>query len=455
MKRSGLRPALAARTVLSVTVLLAPAAAPAAGAAATPAEVRGMARPARPASCVEVPAGTPVQPALDAAEDGAAVCLGAGTHAGPLRIGRGLVVWGPPEAVIRSQGEGTTVQLEGTGTSLLGVSVSGSGGRYDTMDAALRLEGEGLRVEGVRVDGPMFGITVEKSHGVTLRGNAVAGSGGHALGLRGDSIRLWETTGSLVEDNLVEKGRDVVVWYSKDNVVRGNTVRGGRYGTHLMYSHGCLVEENRYLGDVVGIFVMYSRDVTLRKNLVADASGAAGIGLGIKESGRVTAVDNVFLHDTVGAYLDDTPQREDEPNLFARNVFRLGEAGVVFHGAARWTTFEGNSFRDNLVAVRVEGGGDARGVVFRGNDFDDYAGYDLDGDGAGDVAFELRSLSSDLVSRYPDLALFRGSPVLSLVNAASELVPLLAPKTVLVDERPRMAALPVVLPEGLEVQRAD
>lgn len=397
--------------------------------------------PARPEGCREVAAGSSLQPVLDAARAGESLCLGSGDVRGPVRIPAGVTVWGRRDTVVRSSGDGTTVRLEGEGARVLGVTVDGSGGRFDTLDAAVLVRADRAEVEGVTVRNAVFGILVEKAHGVVLRGNHVVGTGGSALGMRGDGIRLWETRDSVVEGNRVEDSRDVVVWYSSRNQVRRNTVSSGRYGTHFMYSHDNVVEDNRYLGNEVGIFVMYSRNIALRRNVLADASGAAGMGLGLKESGNITALDNRFIRNTVGLYLDTSPLQAEDSNLFERNVFRLGDVGVVFHSSEQRNTFRANSFRDNHAPVQVEGGGDALGVAWHGNDFDDYAGYDLDGDGVGDVPYELRSLSSDLVARYPDLAFFRGSPTLGLLRAAGELLPLFAPRPVLRDAAPRMTAL--------------
>ena len=125
--------------------------------------------------------------------------------------------------------------------------------------------------------------------------------------MRGDGIRLWEVRESRIESNRLRDGRDLVVWYSPGNRIASNHVSGGRYGTHLMYSHGNAIEDNRYEGNVVGVFVMYSRDVEIRDNLLARSHGAAGVGLGVKESGNLTVVDNLFLQNTTGTYLDTSP----------------------------------------------------------------------------------------------------------------------------------------------------
>ncbi len=409
--------------------------------------------PPRPLVCLDVPEGTPLQAALDASAPGAALCLAPGTYAGPVSITLRRSVWGPREAIIRSTGGGTTVRLEGEDTALLGVTVDGSGHRFDMLDAAVHVTGFAPRVEGVAVKNATFGVLVEKARRASIRGNTVNGDNRSALGLRGDSIRLWETYESLVEGNLVEHGRDLVVWYSSDNVVRGNLVRDARYGTHLMYSHRNVIEDNVYLHTVVGIFLMYSRDVFVRRNTAAGAAGAAGMGLGLKESGNLVVVVNVFVRDTIGVYIDNSPMQQNEHNWFRGNHFRLGESAVVFLSSTHRNHFSDNAFRDNLTSVRVEGGGDALDVTWERNDFDEYAGYDFDHDGFGDVPFELRSLGNDLISKTPELQLFRGSPALALLNAASELVPLFTPKTLLRDLSPRLVPLP--LPPHVELLRAD
>jgi len=303
----------------------------------------------------------------------------------------------------------------------------------------VRIEGTDVRVEGVKIRNATFGLLAEKSRQLLLRGNEVDGNPEQALGMRGDAIRLWETSDSRVEDNVVRDSRDVVIWYSNRNRLLRNRLERGRYGTHLMYSHGNRIEGNRYVGNVTAIFVMYSRDVQIHDNLLADSGGAAGMGLGIKESGNLDVRGNHFVHNTVGIYLDTSPLYEDDHNVFEGNFFRLGDAGVVFHSSEVRNAFLANDFRDLQASVRVEGGGDALGVTWRDNYFDDYAGYDLDGDGVGDLPYEFRSLASELTARVPTLAFFYGTPALGLVEAIGRIVPLFEPRLILVDPLPRVA----------------
>jgi nitrous oxidase accessory protein len=343
--------------------------------------------------------------------------------------------------VIKSSGQGTTVQIQGNGAALVGVTVDGSGGRFDTLDAAVHVVADDVRVQGVLVKNAVFGLLVEKANRAHIIENFVQGPDEGPLGLRGDGIRLWETRDSEIRDNQIIGSRDMVVWYSSNNRLIRNTVVRSRYGTHFMYSHGNYVEGNRYLDNVVGVFIMYSRNVTLRDNLVARSSGPGGMGLGIKESGNLTVLDNAFIANTKAVYMDTSPLEPDDFNTFEGNAFFHSEVAVLMHSSEDRNAFLSNVFVSNHSQVQVEGGGDALEVEWLGNAFDDYQGYDLDHDGFGDIAYELRRLSTQLQSTYPQLQFFRGAVTLQLLDAISALFPMIEPKTILIDPRPKMARL--------------
>ena len=86
-----------------------------------------------------------------------------------------------------------------------------------------------------------------------------------AIGLRGDTIRIWETRDSVVDGNLIEDGRDVVVWYSNGNTIKKNTSVRSRYSLHFMSSGHNVVEDNRFYENSVGIYVMYTDGIEIRR----------------------------------------------------------------------------------------------------------------------------------------------------------------------------------------------
>lgn len=398
------------------------------------------AEPPRPRCDVVAEGGAALQPIIDGVAEGGTLCLEGGSYGGPLVLRRRMTLWGAPDAVILSTGSGTTVRVEADGVTLLGFAVDGSGGRFDLLDAAIHVSGEGAVVEGVLITRAVFGLLVEKAANVTLRHNEIRGIVEGPIGLRGDPIRLWETRDSLILGNRVVAGRDIVIWYSTRNRIAENWVTDGRYGTHLMYAHHNVIEDNRYDDSIVGIFLMYSHDVIVRRNRLLGSRGPAGMGLGAKESGNLLIEENAVIDNTIGFYLDTSPHQEDHENLFRENIIAFSDAGVVFHSSETRNRFSGNDFRDNRVQVKVEGEGNARGVDWRGNRWDDYQGYDLDGDGIGDIPYELRSLSGELVQRQPALAFLNGTPALWMIDAITHIAPLLAPRVLLEDPAPLMDA---------------
>lgn len=412
------------------------------GRPAAPAAGERTALPARPAVGIEVPPGATLQQAVDAAVPGATLLLQPGEYLGAVRIEKPLQIWGPPTAIVRGA-EGSTLRVKTNGAALRGFTIVGSGQRFDLMDGGVWLQGEDLVAEGLTVRESLFGILVEGCKRATVRGNVIVGTGLPAMGLRGDGIRLWETHDSEVSDNVVTDSRDVVVWYSSRNRLLRNRVTRCRYGTHFMYSHENAVEDSHYVGDEVGVFVMYSRDIVLRRNLLAKSGGAAGIGLGLKEAGNVIAEDNWFLANTTGIYADASPLDPSHHNRYLRNVVRFSETAVSLHSSIKRTEVADNDFRDNGAVVKVGGQGDALGCTFRGNYYDTYRGYDLDGDDRGDVPFEFRRLSTQLEGRYPELALLHGAPAMAMVDLVGEVMPLFAPKQLLVDPAPRLRPIPM------------
>jgi nitrous oxidase accessory protein len=391
----------------------------------------------RPTHGILVEAGSPLAAAIAAAPAGATLRLAKGRHQGPLVVDKPLQIWGEEGAILEGK-DGSTLRLTADGAAVRGLTITGSGQRFDLMDGGVLLRGNDLVLEACTIQGSLFGILVQGCQRALVRGNRVIGTGQPAMGLRGDGIRLWETYDSEVLDNTITGSRDMVVWYSSRNRLAGNRIRHCRYGTHFMYSHDNTVTDSRFVDCEVGVFVMYSSGIRLQRNLIARAAGAAGIGLGLKEAGDLLAEDNWFLANTTAIYLDASPLHPEHHNLYQRNVIRFSEVAIACHSGIARTGFRDNHLADNGAVLKVGGHGDALRCDFDGNYYDSYRGYDLDGDGRGDVPFEFRRLSTQLEGRYPELALLHGAPAMALVDLVGEVMPLFAPKPLLRDQQPRM-----------------
>jgi nitrous oxidase accessory protein len=373
------------------------------------------------------------------------IALVRGVMRGNLVVKRPLALRGEGGAVLEGSGAGTVLTIEADDVTVENLVVRHSGRRNTTEDAGIKAKGERVRIAEVRVDDALFGVSLAECHHCALERVSVEGFGDDAE-MRGDGIKLWESDDTVVKDCVVDHVRDVVVWYTRRALLEGNVVRRSRYGTHFMYAHDSIARKSRLEKNVVGVFVMYSRGVTVEGNVLAGAHGAAGMGIGFKESDAAIVRGNWLVADTTGAYLDTTPRSPGATVTFEGNVFALDDAALRLHGVEKGLVFAGNELRENAKALEVDGGGDALGVDVHGNHFSDYAGYDLDGDGTGDVPYRVSALSREMEDDRPALRFFDGTPAMQVIDAVARAVPLVGGRTILEDKAPRMRAPEVSLP---------
>ncbi|MCS7222397.1 MAG: nitrous oxide reductase family maturation protein NosD [Anaerolineae bacterium] len=392
---------------------------------------------------------TTLTEALAVAQDGDTIEVHGGSYSGPLTVDRRLALIGYNWPVIDGGGRGTVVKLAASGIVFRGFVVRNSGDSLEEENSGIAVEAPEVVVEGNRLEGTLFGIYLSRAHGSLILGNMIQ-SKDLPLPRRGDAIRIWYSDGVRIEGNTVERGRDAVLWYSEGLVLRGNTLRGGRYGLHFMYCDDALIEGNVITDNSVGVFLMYSRRLHLRRNILAHNRGPSGYGIGLKDMDDVVIEENLLLDNRVGAFLDNSPREIESIGLFRQNVFAFNDIGISLLPSVRRNHFVENSFMENQEQVDVAGGGQLEGDLWtvdgRGNYWSDYAGFDADGDGVGDVPYRAERLFESLMGRHPELRLFLYSPAAQAVDFAARAFPLVKPQPKLTDDRPLMAP---VIPEGL------
>jgi nitrous oxidase accessory protein len=370
--------------------------------------------------------------------DGPADLWVAGTLTGEFSAVRTVRLHGCEGAKLKGTGAGTVLKLQGDASLVEDVAFEGSGSRVSFEDGALKVSGKGCIVRRVSVRDSLYGIALEKCPACTLEDSYVTGRPELEDNQRGDGIKLWEAHGAVVRRNRVESVRDVVVWYSRNVTLEDNVITGGRYGTHFMYAHDSTVRRRRLERNVVGTFVMYSARVEASDNVLAGAHGPAGMGIGFKESDAVTLRRNQLIANTAGTYLDQTPRDPRQEVVFEDNLFALNTVALRTHSSQRGAVFRGNDFVENDGLAEVDGNGDARAIRFTGNHWSSYAGYDLDRDGVGDVAFQVQQPSSDLNDAHPSLKWFRGTAALGLYDAIAKALPFFGTRLLLEDDRPKV-----------------
>lgn len=375
--------------------------------------------------------------AVTAAAPGDTIRVRPGLYREHLEITTPVTLLGDPGAVIYGGGTGIVVHVRARAT-LNGFTIRASGDRLVTEDAGVMITAaDGTVIEGNVLEDVLFGVYVKESDSVRIIDNVIEGKP-LDVPRRGDGIRLWYSHFGSIEGNRLRRVRDLVIWFSNDTFVRRNRVRDSRYGLHFMYSHRNRFQDNEFLGNHVGGFLMYSSDITFHHNVFAHSRGASGKGLAFKDTDRIEATANVMVKNAIGIALDNSPTDRDAVNQFRGNLVAFNDVGVSLLPSVQRNHFVSNTFLDNVQPVAVSGGGSALRNAWRENYWSEYAGFDANDDARGDTPFRHDRLSDDLMAEHEGLRLYELSPATVVLNAVGRAFPLLQPEPVVIDSSPRL-----------------
>ncbi len=380
--------------------------------------------------------------AVSSAPEGAVIEVRGGVYPGGLVIDKTLTILGVDDPVIDGEGEGTLLAITAQAVTVVGFTLRNSGVSHDREDSGILVDAERATISNNYLDNVLFGIYLRNANGSVIEGNTIIARDAE-VGLRGDGIRIWYSDDVVVDGNFASDGRDMILWYSDHAIVTDNEFNRNRYGMHLMFSNDVSIEGNSLNENTIGLYVMYSRDVRIVGNSMSNNAGATGGGLGLKDVDNAVVEGNRFINNQTGAQIDTSPREPGIENYFIDNVFSYNDTGIALQPAVRHNTFVGNAFVDNTEHVGLMGRGELRDITWAvdgsGNYWSDYAGYDADRDGVGDLPYTSQQLFESLVGDYPELRLFSYSPAAMAIDFAAEAFPSFRPQVKFEDPSPLMS----------------
>jgi nitrous oxidase accessory protein len=383
-------------------------------------------------SAVQLPPSPSLADAIRAARPGDTIVV-AGVHREPtIVVDKALTIIGLPGAVLDGANATHVLRVEADDVTVRGITFAHVTRSHVEDRAAIRV-GAVRRcvIEDNRIEAAFFGIYLAGSTACRVARNIV-----HAVATTedasGNGIHLWTARDVQVLDNRVSGQRDgIYLEFTHGALVRGNVSEANlRYGLHFMYSDDCAYERNVFRGNQAGVAVMYTRRVVMTDNEFRDSWGPASYGLLLKEIYDARLERNRFERNTTGILADGAVRLIATANRFTGNGWAVKLLASTQGAAFTGNTFVGNTFDVSSNSRSTE-------TRLAGNYWDEYRGYDLDGDGAGDVPHRPVRLFSLIVERHePTLVLLR-SPFIALLDRAERILPSLTPETV-VDATPLM-----------------
>ena len=379
-----------------------------------------------------VEAGGSIQQAITQAAPGDVIEVARAYYRENLRIDRPVTLRGLDRPTISGGLAGDTIRVVAPGVTIEGFIVRDSGGSLLDQNAGIYVQ-PGAHATVVRrcdLVYNLFGLWIEKAHDVVVEHNLIVGKRDFDSSQRGNGIQLYNTERARIIGNNISFVRDAIyVDVSHHAVFRGNRLHHSRYGTHYMNSYFNVWEDNDVWMNRGGLALMEVRDQIVRRNRVW-ANSDHGIMLRTIQRARVE--DNVVAGNARGFFIYDAQDNVLDGNLVVDNLI-----GVHLSAGSIRNEVEGNDFILNREPVRYVGAKDEVWGERAGNYWSQYAGWDRDGNGVGDIPAEAADVVDRLSWRYPVMKVLLASPAIEALRVVARQFPLLRAPSV-VDHRPRM-----------------
>ncbi len=372
--------------------------------------------------------------ALSAASDGDTIRIEAGTYREhELLVDRQVTILGIGRPVIDVEHKGEGIRITADNVHLEGLEIRNVPTSHSRDHAAIRFDrASGGKVIDNILDDTFFGIYLARAHDMVISDNRLRAY--HTReSVSANGIHLWNSNRALIVDNEIIGHRDgIYLEYVQESSITGNHVEKNiRYGLHFMFSDDCVYRDNQFENNGAGVAVMYSRRVMMKHNLFVNNWGASSYGLLLKEITDSEIFENEFSGNTIGIRSEGSDRVKKYRNNFHRNGW-----AIRIMASSMDNLITENNFIDNAFDVSTNSRRHSRNN-FEANYWDKYSGYDLNGDGFGDVPHRPVRLFSLIVERNPMALMLLRSIFVQILDLTERVMPTITPET-LVDEKPLM-----------------
>jgi nitrous oxidase accessory protein len=356
--------------------------------------------------------------------------------------------------IIQSSGRGNTLYVGGSGpgnytTIQSAINDANSGDtvfvfddsspyyEHVIIDKSIDLIGENK--DSTIIDGGGYGNVIliqEYCDGVIISGFTIQKCGRDQYPINYAGIYISSNSNNIHDNNIINNDdTGIIVLFEKDynydNIISGNSIKNNYIGIVICDSIDYEIFDNNISNNFIGAhFTPYSIPI----NVVSCSYDISGKiyrnnfnknSIGIHQSfwGGDAIYENNITNNNNGIYLDVMYDYGGYNNIYNNTIIGNGEG---IGGSSNNNIFQ-NNFISNLGGIEIRfqvGGGDDNkiyqnnfiGNLFYnarslsdnqwdndivGNYWDDYKGFDLNGDGIGDIPYRVRPFFRGGKDRYP------------------------------------------------------
>lgn len=372
------------------------------------------------------------------APPGAVVTVTPGVHHVHLVLRKPVTLQGLPGAVLDGDGAGDVVRIASSQVTVRDLAIRDSGADLTAMNAGIYINRDtrAVTIMGNVLSNVLFGVYLDGAADVRVEHNTITGMPRLRVPDRGDGIHLWNDTGCTIAHNDVSAARDgIYVYVSPNNAITDNTIHDVRYGIHYMYSNHNALEGNRSYGNVGGLALMSSDHLKVTGNHAFD-NVAYGILMNyvtysVIEGNEMRGISGEY--DDQGALISGAEGKAvfvylDEFNTIRDNLIADSNIGMHMTAGSDHNLIFGNAFINNRTQVMyVQSLEEEWSWLGRGNYWSDYLGWDLNGDGLGDVPYRPNDGVDVLLWKYPGARMLMSSPSVLLLRYVQRAFPVFTP----------------------------
>lgn len=374
-----------------------------------------------------------IKQAVAIANDGDEILIQSGVYKEhDIFVDKSIHIKGEGRPIVDGEHLETIFRFKADGFSLSGLEIINVGQSYTKDFAAILVsESNDFVIENNVLKNVFFGILVEKSKKGTISFNKVS-SKAVSQSNSGNGIHLWHCSNMAVFKNELTGLRDGIYFefVKKSKVYDNVSFENLRYGLHFMFSNENSYDNNVFKNNGAGVAIMFSKFVKMHHNTFEHNWGSASYGLLLKEIYDAEIENNIFDQNTIGISVDGSTRINYTNNTFIRNGW-----AVKIIGACYENEFSNNNFLSN--ALDLSYNSKINTNRFEGNYWSEYAGYDLDRDGIGDIPYRPVKLFSYIVHNTPEAIVLLRSMFVDIINFSEKVSPVFTPDN-LIDGHPLM-----------------